>query len=144
MQHIELDFKMTSIRQRTIDGIKVGDEFSVSRTFTEQDMIQFANISGDYNPVHFEDRFARAKKFRGTICHGLLVGSMLTEIGGQIGVVASHMDFAFKKPVYFGDTVTCRWTFIEIDNKCRATARVEFRNQDEIIGTHSDCQGNHP
>lgn len=132
---------MTSIRQRAIEGIRVGDEFSVSRTFTEQDMLQFADTSRDYNPIHLEDRFAKAKKFRGRICHGLLVGSMLTEIGGQIGVLASHMDFAFKKPVYFGDTVTCRWTFTEIDNNGRATARVEFRNQDETVVLTATVKG---
>lgn len=132
---------MTRIRQKAIDGIKVGDEFSVSRTFTEHDMIQFANISRDYNPIHLEDRFAKAKKFRGRICHGLLVGSMLTEIGGQIGVLASRMDFAFKKPVYFGDTVTCRWTFTEIENNGRSTARVEFRNQDETVVLTATVKG---
>lgn len=95
--------------------------------------MQFANMSRDYNPVHLEDRFAEARKFRGRICHGLLVGSMLTEIGGQIGVLASNMDFVFKKPVYFGDTVTCHWTFTEIDKKGRAKAQVEFRNQDETV-----------
>jgi 3-hydroxybutyryl-CoA dehydratase len=132
---------MTSIRQRAIDGIKTGDVFSVSRTFTEQDIMQFADTSRDYNPIHLEDRFARAKKFHGTICHGLLVGSMLTEIGGQIGVLASHMDFTFKKPVYLGDTVTCRWTFMEIDIKGRSTARVEFRNQDDIIVLTATVKG---
>ena len=95
--------------------------------------MQFANMSRDFNPVHLEDRFAKAKKFDGRICHGLLVGTMLTEIGGQIGVLASHMDFVFKKPVYFGDTVTCHWTFTEIDNKGRAKAQVVFRNQDETV-----------
>jgi 3-hydroxybutyryl-CoA dehydratase len=132
---------MISIRQRTIDGIKAGDEFSISRTFTEKDMMQFADISRDYNPIHLEDRFAREKKFRGVICHGLLVGSMLTEIGGRIGVLASHMDFAFKKPVYLGDTVTCRWTFTEIDKKGRSTARVEFRNQDEVVVLTATVKG---
>ncbi len=108
---------MASTRQRAIDGIKVGDEFSVSRTFSEQDVTQFADVSRDYNPIHLNDRFARAKTFRKRICHGLLVGSMLTEIGGQIGVLASYMEFVFKKPVYLGDTVTCRWIFTQIDNK---------------------------
>jgi 3-hydroxybutyryl-CoA dehydratase len=131
---------MTSIRNKTVEGISAGDEFSVSRTFTEQDMRQFADISRDYNPVHLEDRFAKAKKFGGRICHGLLVGSMLTEIGGQIGVLASSMNFAFKKPVYFGDTVTCRWTFTEID-KNRAEAQVEFRNQDDILVLTATVKG---
>jgi len=132
---------MTSIRQRAIDGIKVGNEFSVSRTFTEEDILQFADVSRDHNPVHLEDRFAKAKTFRGRICHGLLVGSMLTEIGGQIGVLASHMDFVFKKPVYFGDTITCRWTFTEIDAECRAKAEVEFRNQDEAVVLTATVKG---
>ena len=132
---------MTSIRQRAIGGIRVGDEFSVSRTFTEQDMLLFGDVSRDYNPIHLEDRFAKAKKFKDRICHGLLVGSMLTEIGGQIGVLASCMDFAFKKPVYFGDTVTCRWTFTEIDNNGRATARVEFRNQDGTVVLTATVKG---
>lgn len=132
---------MSSIRNRAIEGIRVGDEFSVSRTFTEQDTMQFSDVSRDYNPVHFEDRFAEAKNFNGRICHGLLVGSMLTEIGGQIGVLASHMNFVFKKPVYFGDTVTCRWTFTEIDDENRAKAEVEFRNQDEIVVLTATVKG---
>ncbi len=132
---------MTSIRQRAIDGIKVGDEFSVSRTFTEQEMLQFADVSRDYNPVHLEDRFAKAKEFHGRICHGLLVGSMLTEIGGQIGALASRMDFAFKKPVYFGDTVTCRWVFTEIDRHGRAKAEVVYRNQNDTVVLAATVEG---
>jgi 3-hydroxybutyryl-CoA dehydratase len=132
---------MISMRNKTIEGIRVGDELSVSRTFTEKDMMQFADISRDYNPVHLEDRFAKAKQFSGRICHGLLVGSMLTEIGGQIGVLASRMDFVFKKPVYFGDTVKCRWTFTEIDKKGSAKAEVEFRNQDEILVLTATVKG---
>ncbi len=132
---------MTSMRNKAIEGISVGDEFSVSSTFTEQDMRQFADISRDYNPVHLEDRFAKAKKFSGRICHGLLVGSMLTEIGGQIGVLASRIDFVFEKPVYLGDTVNCRWTFTEIDKQGRAKVKVDFRNQDEIIVLTATVEG---
>ncbi len=132
---------MTSMRNRAIEGIAAGDQFSVSRTFTEQDMLQFADVSRDYNPIHLEDRFAKAKKFKGRICHGLLVGSMLTEIGGQIGVLASHMDFVFKKPVYFGDTVTCRWTFTEVDEKGHAKAQVVFQNQDESVVLTATVKG---
>src|SRR5260370_36959901 len=75
---------MSHIRKKAIAGLKPGDSFTVSRTFTEQDMLAFADLSRDYNPVHFDDRFADAKNFRGRICHGLLVASLATEIGGQI------------------------------------------------------------
>jgi 3-hydroxybutyryl-CoA dehydratase len=121
--------RMASMRKRAIAGLKLGDSFTVSRTFTEQDTIAFADISRDYNPVHFDDRFANAKTFRGRICHGLLVASMVTEIGGQIGWLASGMNFRFKKPVYFGDTIECSLTITELDDRNRAKAEAVFKNQ---------------
>ena len=94
----------------------------------------FAEISRDYNPVHFDHRFAEVKCFRGRICYGLLVSSILTEIGGQIGWLASGMNFRFKKPVYFGDTIECCFTITELDERNRAKAEAVFKNQkDEIV-----------
>jgi acyl dehydratase len=125
---------MSYIRQKAIAGLKQGDSFAVSRTFTEQDTMVFAEISRDYNPVHFDDRFAKVKEFHGRICHGLLVVSILTEIGGQIGWLASGMNFRFKKPVYFGDTIECRFTITELDDRNRAKAEAVFKNQQgEIV-----------
>jgi len=79
--------------------------------------------------VHFDQRFANLKTFPDRICHGLLVASILTEIGGQIGWLASGMNFLFKKPVYFGDTIECCVTITEIDDRNRAKAEAVFRNQ---------------
>ena len=124
---------MSHIRKRATEGLQVGDTFSVSRTFTEQDMLQFADLSRDYNPVHFDDRFALVKRFDGRICHGLLVASLVTEIGGQIGWLASGMNFRFKKPVYYGDTIECDFTVVDIDERGRARAEAVFRNQERII-----------
>ena len=119
---------MSTIRTRTIRGLKAGDTFKVTRTFSEEDVLRFADITRDYNPVHFDDRFAETKNLSGRICHGLLVGSLLTEIGGQIGWLASAMNFRFKGPVFFGDTVTCTLTITEIDSENRAQARAKFTN----------------
>ena len=119
----------SSMRKQAIAGLKLGDSFAVSRTFTEHDTIAFADISRDYNPVHFDDRFANAKNFRSRICHGLLVASLATEIGGQIGWLASGMNFRFKKPVYFGDTIECSLTITELDDRNRAKAEAVFKNQ---------------
>ena len=124
---------MTAIRQKTIEGLRAGDSFSVTRTFSHEDVVRFADISRDYNPVHFEKRWTKIKDFKDTICHGLLVAGMVTEIGGQIGWLASGMDFRFKKPVYFGDTVTCTFTITDIDGKGRARAEALFRNQKEEL-----------
>lgn len=132
---------MTDIRQKAIAGLKPGDSFTVSRTFTEQDTLTFADLSKDYNPVHFDDRFASVKNFRGRICHGLLVASLVTEIGGQIGWLASGMNFRFKRPVYFGETIDCSLTITEIDDRNRAKAEAVFKNQHNEIVIEASLTG---
>ena len=132
---------MSQIRNQTIQGLTVGETFTVSRKFTEQDMIAFADITRDYNPIHFDKRFAEAKNLKGRICHGLLVGSLLTEIGGQIGWLASEMNFRFKKPVYFGDTIECTLTITKIDGQNRAGAGVIYRNQDGSVVLEAELAG---
>ena len=124
---------MTEIRQKTIQGLITGDTFTVTRTFTESDTNIFADITRDYNPVHFDERFAAAKNFNGKICHGLLAASIITEIGGQIGWLAIGMDFRFKQPVYFKDTITCLFTITAIDENRRAIAEVVYKNQDDTV-----------
>ncbi|MCP4630698.1 MAG: MaoC family dehydratase [bacterium] len=132
---------MSKIRQKTIKGLSVGDRFVVRRQFTEENMLAFADVTRDYNPIHFEKRFTDAKNFRDRICHGLLVGSILTEVGGQIGWLASEMNFRFKRPVYFGDTIECTFTISEIDERNRAGAEVIYRNQDGTIILEANVSG---
>ena len=132
---------MSEIRKKTIQGLRVGDTFSVSRRFSEEDMTAFAHITRDYNPVHFDSRFSGAKEFKARICHGLLVGSMLTEIGGQIGWLASVMNFRFKKPVYFDETVTCRFTITDIDEHLRARAEAVYFSSEGNIVLEAELEG---
>ena len=132
---------MSQIRNQTVQGLTVGETFTVSRKFTEQDTITFAEITRDYNPIHFDDCFVAAKNLKGRICHGLLVGSLLTEIGGQIGWLASEMNFRFKQPVYFGDTIECSLTITKIDGRNRARADVIYRNQDGTIVLEAELAG---
>jgi 3-hydroxybutyryl-CoA dehydratase len=132
---------MSEIRNRTIQGLQVGDTFTISRRFTEEDMMTFADVTRDYNAVHFDPRFSSAKNFNDRICHGLLVGSMLTEIGGQIGWLASVMNFKFRQPVYFGDTITCRFTITEIDARLRACAEAVYFNQNGDVVMTAELEG---
>ena len=120
---------MTDIRKKAIDGLEVGARFSITREFTEADVHRFADITRDYNPVHFDSRFSDAKGYAGPVCHGLLVASMISEIGGQIGWLASGMQFDFKKPVYFGDRIVCDFEITQVDERGRAEAVAEYRNQ---------------
>ena len=132
---------MSQIRRKAIAGFSVGDSFTVQRTFTEKDMIAFAEITLDYNPIHFDDRFAAVKKFNGRICHGLLVAGMLTQVGGQMGWLASVMNFRFKKPVYFGDTITCTLTINAIDTRNRARAAAVYHNEKGVVVLEADLEG---
>ncbi len=116
------------MRQKAIDGLKVGDTITFSRTFTREDTHQFGDLTRDYNPVHYDQRWSDAKGMDGLICHGLLVGSMICEIGGQIGWLASGMDFKFIRPVLIGETVTCKATIESIESNGRARAEALFHN----------------
>lgn len=120
---------MNDWRRRAAAGLSAGDEFEFSRTFSAADVARFGEISRDANAVHHDEEFARLKGFAGTICHGLLVGSMVTEIGGQISWLATGMDFEFLRPVYPGDTVTCRMRIDSVDERRFAVATAVLMNQ---------------
>jgi acyl dehydratase len=135
---------MTEIRRRAIARLRPGDTFALARTFTEEETRAFGQLSRDYNPVHYERRFTEAKGLPGLICHGLLVGSLLTELGGQIGWLASGMEFRFRKPVFFGDTVTCRFTLLEVDEAGRARGSAVFTNQEGTTVMEAALSGRLP
>jgi len=118
-----------AIRLRAIEGLNAGDTFTYSRTFKKHETEQFGDISRDYNPVHYDLRWARSKGFDRMICHGLLVGSMICEFGGQVGWLATGMNFKYLRPVYFGDTITCTITITKIEKSGRAEAEALFINQ---------------
>jgi acyl dehydratase len=123
------------IRIRAIQGLKQGDSFSFRREFSKEDTETFGDLTRDYNPVHYDRRWAKLKRFKSPICHGLLVGSMICEFGGQVGWLASGMNFKFIKPVYFGDSVMCQITIVKIEESGRAEAEALFKNQnDEQVG----------
>jgi acyl dehydratase len=121
---------VSAIRRRTIEGVQPGDSFTVTRRFGEADTLQFGQLTRDYNPVHHDDRFAQAKGLPGRICHGLLVGALVTEIGGQIGWLASGMSFRFLGPVFFDETVSCTLTVHTVGHRGKARASAEMRTAD--------------
>jgi acyl dehydratase len=131
----------SEIRKRTLAGLKVGDSFRAVRNFTAKDVLKFGEITRDYNPVHFDERFSAVKNFDGRICHGLLVASLLTEIGGQIGWLASVMNFRFRRPVYLQDIITCTLTITQIDARHRAQAIALYKNQDGAVVMEADLEG---
>jgi acyl dehydratase len=126
------------MRQQAIEGLKEGDSFTYKRTFTQEETELFGDITRDYNPVHYDLRWTEAKGFNGLICHGLIVGSMICEFGGQVGWLATGMNFKFIRPVYFGDTITCSIMITKIEDSGRAEAEAFFVNEvgDQVCQAH--------
>jgi acyl dehydratase len=123
---------MPQWRKRAAEGVSAGDRFSFSRAFGAEELAAFGELTRDYNPVHYDDAFARLKGFAGPISHGLLAGSMICEIGGQLGWLATRMDFSFRKPVHPGDTITCELTVQDVDASHFAHAQALLTNQDGV------------
>lgn len=99
-------------RGHTFSQFAVGQRFvSVGRTITETDVVMFAGISGDYNPLHTDATFAEKTPFKQRIAHGMLSASVSTGLGQTLGIFEGTtlalmgQTFDYKGPVFFGDTI---------------------------------------
>src|SRR5215510_3646261 len=108
--------------------MKAGDTISWSRTFTEEDVRRFAELSGDQGEHHF------VPDERGRImAHGLLTATLPTKIGGDVNLLAREMTFRFHRPVFVGDTIECVVTLTSVEpGEAYVTLVTEWRctNQD--------------
>ncbi|MFZ1389297.1 MAG: MaoC family dehydratase [Thiolinea sp.] len=90
--------------------VQVGDKAARQRIFTDADVHQFADLTGDHNPVHLDADFAAGTQFKAQIAHGMLVGSLFTGILGEElpgpGSIYMSQNLSFKAPVYLGQEVT--------------------------------------
>ena len=115
------------------ESVELEKPFIYRRTFTDADLALFCGISGDFNPYHMDDEFARQSWFGRRTLPGLLTASMATHLGGMIGFLATEMTFEYLAPVYPGDTITCVMRFTERDEAKRLlTALVTYTNQDGV------------
>ena len=125
---------MIQTHGRFAEGLRVGDRAVYSRTFTDADVALFGGLTADGNPYHYDAEFARASRFGRPIVHGLLVGGMLTHVGGQWAWLATGMRFEFVAPVYVGDTVTLE---VEVsardEGKYMARARWVKQDGQEVL-----------
>ncbi len=97
---------------------KTGDTASISKTITDNDIQKFADASGDHNPLHLDDEFAKSTRFGRRIAHGMLSASLISavianQLPGQ-GSIYLGQTLKFVAPVFPGDTITARVTIISI------------------------------
>lgn len=107
---------------KTYDELEIGEEASFSKTISESDVYLFAGISGDFNPLHVNEQYAKTTRFKTRIAHGVLPQSLIAPVLGMklpgLGSVAVEIRTRFKAPTFFGDTIT-------------ATARVAEKLQEK-------------
>ena len=119
----------------TIDELKVGDSAEQSKTVSETDIYLFAGITGDFNPAHVDEEYARRTFFGTRIAHGLLTAGFISAVLGcrlpGPGAVYMRQELSFLGPVRIGDTITARVEVLEIDReKGRARLLTTCDNQE--------------
>jgi Acyl dehydratase len=118
-------------------NIKIGDKARLSKTISDEDVKLFASISGDFNPLHLDENFAKKTRFGKRIVHGLLTASLIsallgTKLPGPGSIYLSQTLF-FLKPVYVGDTITAEVEVIDIDKEHKKVKlKTTCYNQNEV------------
>jgi 3-hydroxybutyryl-CoA dehydratase len=116
------------------EDLKTGQSASITRTVTERDIQLFGEATGDMNPVHFDEAYARKTVFRGRVAHGVLsIGFMSAVMGNQLpgpGTIFISATTEFKGPVRIGDTVVTTCTVKEL----RENRRVVMDCRCEVNG----------
>ena len=128
------------------EDLEVGMTDVFAKTVTEADIILFAGISGDTNPVHLNEEFASATMFKGRIAHGILSASFIsTVIGTKLpgpGCIYVSQALRFKAPVKSGDTVTAIATvtklipekkFVELKTQCLVKGKVVLDGEATVM-----------
>jgi acyl dehydratase len=107
------------------DDVKIGQEWlSVGRTVTETDLVNFAGLSGDFNPIHMDAEFARGTPYRTRIAHGLLILSIASGLGLHSPAMRTLafkeiLEWHFREPVFIGDTVRLHAKVLDIQVRAR-------------------------
>ena len=121
---------------RFFEDLAVGQSASFAKTVTEADIVLFAGVSGDTNPVHLDQEFAAKTMFKGRIAHGMLsAGFISTVLGTKLpgpGCIYISQTLKFKAPVKIGDTVVAK---VELTELVAEKKRATFKTTCSVGGT---------
>lgn len=132
-------------RGRRFSEFQVGQQFiSGGRTITEADVVSFAGLSGDFNPLHTDAEFAKTTPFKQRVAHGMLAAAVSTGLGQTLGIFEGttlallEQAFQYKGPVFFGDTLRLQLTVQGVKPSSKGgkgvvTFRSDILKQDDSI-----------
>jgi len=114
---------MKTVAER--NDFTVGEEATLTRIFTQDDVETFSRLSGDTNPVHLDEEYATGTRFAGRIIHGMLVASLISSVLGTTlpgpGCVYMSQQLAFRAPARVGEQLTAK---VRVTNWDSAKGRV--------------------
>lgn len=119
--------------------LAIGQSASMRKTITEADVVLYAAISGDQNPVHIDELAAQESRFGRRIAHGMLAAGLISAVLGMRlpgpGTVYLKQTLSFRKPIYLNDTVTTTVEIIHMrEDKPIVTLATRVVNQDgEVV-----------
>lgn len=125
----------TKIELLSFEQLRIGDRWqSRARTITESDVVHFAGLTGDYDPLHVDHEFARQSPFGKPIAHGLLGLSILAGLSSNCPAVRTAAflgirEWEFVRPTYIGDTVHAITEVVDLQRSGRRRGRVIWRRQ---------------
>lgn len=100
---------------------KIGDSAEISKKFTSKDVSLFSELSKDVNPIHLDEDYAKNTVFKRKICHGFLVGSLISAVLGNKlpgkGAIYLGQKMNFISPVFIDDTITAKVEISEVSEK---------------------------
>ena len=121
----------------SVDQLQAGQTASFSKTITEHDVYTFAGVTGDLNPAHINEPFARQTQFHGRIAHGMLSAGLISAVIGMHlpgpGTIYLGQDLSFRPPVRIGDPITATVTVRSLNpERNRAELDTVCTNQDGV------------
>jgi acyl dehydratase len=128
-----------------LEDLTAGDVFtSAARTITESDVVAFAGLSGDFNPIHTDVEFAKETPYGQRVVYGLLGLSMLTGLLDRTGLFSGSAiamlgirDWAFTAPLFIGDTIRFRLTIVDV-RRARSGDRGVVQRYFELMNQHDE------
>ncbi|WP_300668092.1 MaoC family dehydratase [Desulfoluna sp.] len=123
---------------KSMDEISVGDWAEVAKTISESDVYTFAGVTGDFNPAHVNEHYAKGTFFKRRIAHGMLSAGLISNVLGTHlpgpGAVYISQELNFTAPVYIGDTITARAEVVErVPEKNRVILKTVCTNQEGTV-----------
>ena len=118
--------------------LSIGQSAEMNHTVTKEDIEKFGELSGDYNPLHFDDEWAKTTMFKGRIAHGILTAAYISAVIGMKlpgpGTIYMMQSMKFMGPVRIGDTITAKVEVSALnDEKQRVTLKTTCTNQNQEV-----------